>query len=280
MRKSGLIQHYKDKQVSFHLYFKSTFERQGIEEIHQLRLSIKKLRTILSLMELVSHGMLNKKGYFSLLSKLFDAAGEVREAQVSLRLIEKSNAFYLMPYKEYLKETQSRANIKLLTTMQAFDFKSFEILNNKFLQEMKGITSENAIKKSAAYVLKKIRKVYELKNHLPDNRKLHKIRIHLKAVFEIMTIMNELNSGSTVLEKLQNKIKSIDKKIGKWHDYVILLTSLNYFTNQILMNKNVRYLINLIRRVEYQQEIRQQNILRLINKYITQRELKLIEKLF
>ena len=103
MRKSRLIQHYNDKQASFHLYFKRTFERQGIEDIHKLRLNIKKLRATLSLMELASHGMLNKKRYFALFSKLFDEAGEVWEAQVSLGMIEKSNAIYLMKKSGALK---------------------------------------------------------------------------------------------------------------------------------------------------------------------------------
>ncbi len=278
MRKNRLIQHYNDKQASFHLYFKKTFERQGIEDIHQLRLNIKKLRATVSLMELASHGMLNKKRYFALFSKLFDEAGEVREAQVSLGMIEKSNAIYLIPYTEYLREIQRSANEKLLTTMQAFDFKRLEILNNKLLREMKGLSAEIALRKSADYVLKEIEKVLELKDHLPNNRKLHKIRIHLKAVIEILTIMSELNAA-TGLDKWQNNIKSLDKQIGKWHDYIILLTSLNYFTNQILMKKNVRHLVNLIGRIEYQQEVRLQKIHRLINKYFTQQQLKQVENL-
>jgi len=90
--------------------------------------------------------------------------------------------------------------------------------------------------------------------------------------------MNELNAA-TWLDKLHNNFKIIDKQIGKWHDNIILLSSINYFTNQILMNRNVGHLINLIGRIEYQQEVRQQNIHGLINKYVTQQPLKQIENL-
>ena len=278
MRKSSLIQHYNDKHASYQLYFKRTFKKQEVEDIHQLRLTIKKLRATWSLMELISDARLNKKLFFALFSKLFDAAGEVREAQVSLSMIEKSNANYLVPYAEFLRKTQKIQKENLLSTMNEFDFKIFEILNNKLQQEINGQPAEIVLKKSAAYVLKEIGKVFELKDHLPDNLKLHKIRIHLKAVIEILTIMNELNAA-TWLDKLHNNFKIIDKQIGKWHDNIILLSSINYFTNQILMNRNVGHLINLIGRIEYQQEVRQQNIHGLINKYITQQPLKQIENL-
>lgn len=276
MRKSRLIQHYNDKQASFHVYFKRILESQEIEDIHQLRLNIKKLRVTWSLMDMASQGMLNKKGYFSLISKLFDEAGEVRDAQMSLSKIGKSKAMYLVPYAEYLREAQRCANGKLLTGMQAFDFKTLEMLNNKLLQEMKGLSDEIALRKSATFFLKETSKVRELKDHLPDNRKLHKIRIHLKAIREILTIMIELNDTEG-LDELQNNIKSLEQQIGKWHDYIMLRTSLKNFVDQNLNKKGVRYITNLIGRIEYQQEVRQQNIYRLINTFITQQQLKQIE---
>ena len=278
MRKNSFIQHYNDKHASFQLYFKRTFEKQEVEDIHQLRLTIKKMRATWSLMDLISHGRLNKKLFFALFSKLFDEAGEVREAQVSLSMIEKSNANYLVPYAEYLREIQKLHMEKLLSTMNEFDFKIFEILNNKLQQEINGLPAEFILRKSAAYVLKETGKVFALKDQLPDNRKLHKIRIHLKAVIEILTVMNKLNA-TTGLDMLHNNFKIIDNKIGKWHDNIILLSSINYFANQNLMNRDVRHLINLTRRIESQQEERQQNIHGLINKYITQQPLNQIKNL-
>ena len=278
MRKSRLIQHYKEKQASFQLYFKRTFERQEIEDIHQLRLTIKKLRASWSLMDLLSRGKINKKRYFTLFSKLFDEAGEVREAQVSLSMIQKSNAIYLVPFAEYLSQTQSRSNTKLLTTMRTFDFEKFEILNTSLRQEISEVPAETALSISAAFVLKKIGKISQLKNHLPNTGKLHKIRIHLKAVIEILRIMDEL-SATIKLGRLQINFKTIDRQIGIWHDNIILLDSLNYFTDHIQVKKNVRHLMGLIGRIENQQEIRQGNIYGLIDKYITQEPLKKVENL-
>ncbi len=107
---------------------------------------------------------------------------------------------------------------------------------------------------------------------------MHKIRIHLKAVVEILTIMNELIDAAG-LSKFQKRIKIIEQHIGKWHDNIMLLSSLTYFTNQFLMENNVRHLMNLIRRIENKQELRQRQIHELINKYITPQDLKPIEDL-
>ncbi|MDN5202713.1 CHAD domain-containing protein [Fulvivirgaceae bacterium BMA10] len=278
MRKNHLIQHYLDKLASFHLYFKRTLEGQEIEDIHQLRVTIKKLRAMYALMELATRGTLKKKECFALFSKLFDEAGKVRDAQVSLSIIERSKARYLVSFAENLRTIQKHANEKLLTSMQAFDFKRLEMLNNKLLQAMKELSVEIVIRESVTYILKEVRNVYVLKDHLPDNRKLHKIRIRLKAVIEILTIMNELDA-TLRLEELRNNFKSIEKQIGKWHDYIILLASLNYFTNQTRLKSKVGYLTNLIGRIETQQEVRQQAIHQSINKYITQQQLEQIENL-
>jgi len=272
MNESPLIQHYQEKQEAFHLCFKRALEKHSIEDIHQLRLSLKRLKALWSLMEFISPGSVNKKEYSLLILKLFKEAGDVRDTQVSLAVIGKSRALYLKPFTEHLREAQSTANEKLLATMRVFDFKRLEKLNNKLLQEMNGLSAEIVLQQSATYVLKKIRKVRELKDRFPHNRKLHKIRIHLKVVIEILKIMSKLNAA-TRLGELTSNLRSIDKRIGKWHDNIILLTSLNDFTSQNT-RKNNGHLNNLIDRIHRQQETKQQYILELMNQYITSGQLK------
>ena len=126
MRQGVLIDRYNKLSESFQFNFKKTLEDQGIEDIHQLRVTIKKLRAIWSLMETATKGKWTKKEHFTLTSKLFSEAGKVREAQVNLGMITKYRVKYLITYAEYLEKIQSSTTERLLKEMNAFDLKKFD----------------------------------------------------------------------------------------------------------------------------------------------------------
>lgn len=267
--KSQLIQQYKNQQANFYLYFKKTLNSQDVENIHQLRVSIKKLRAMWILMEAASHKKFLNKDHFALCSKLFDKAGAVREVQVNLGIIEKYNRIYLLPYVEYLRKTKRNAIEKLLREMKVFDLRRFEILDNELLKKIKIISKEIVLKESASYIHKEIIKIGVFVDQLPDDSKLHKIRIHLKLVSVIINIMYELNPA-TKLDSLQKNIKLLNNQIGQWHDFVALLKSLRYFTEQSLKKKDKLQLKSLICRIELQQETRIKKIHKLLNKNVAQ----------
>ncbi|MEZ5022063.1 MAG: CHAD domain-containing protein [Chitinophagales bacterium] len=226
-KKSSIIKYYKNQILLFDFYFERTLKSKSKEDLHQMRVSIKRLKAIWSMMEMATSGKWQKKQHYKLFDKLFDAAGKVRELEVNSELIEKYNSSYLDSYNKYLQNTQEGLNRELFVRMQSFDHKNFEALNNKLLQKMKGLSYKVVLKESARYIQKEVKKVLKLNDELPNNRKLHKIRIHLKAANEILTIINELNTRVS-LKKLQTNIKSLNERVGKWHDYTVLLSSLKH----------------------------------------------------
>lgn len=143
---------------------------------------------------------------------------------------------------------------------------------------MRELSNDVVLKKSAAYVLGEVKQVHKLNNHLTGHRKLHKIRIQLKSVRTILTIVNELNPLAN-LDNLEKILKSLDQKLGTWHDDIVLLKSLNYFVNRIPNRRPVQHIVNLSRRIEYQQGLRKQEISKGLNDYLTLQHLKPIENL-
>jgi len=275
MGKSRLIQYYTDLQTSFTQYFKKAQERQGVEDIHQLRVYVKKLRTMWTLLEWVSHDDFSKKEHFALVSELFADAGVVREAQLNLAMISKYNSAHGPSYTKYIAKIQRQAEGKLLEEMEAFDFKRLRTLDNALMMKINGLSDKTVLKESGTLMLREMDKVNRLVDELHHNQKLHKVRTHLKKVTEMAVIMNLLDTRA-VEEEWQSRIRSLGQRIGKWHDYAVLVASLKNFTEQRHRKKDPRRLKEFIRHIEHHKQAKQKKIHDLLDRYVTQSHIQVI----
>ena len=182
---------------------------------------------------------------------------------------------YLFPYAEYLIKRQQRHGQMVNLLILEFDMPKWETINNQLRHQVQSIPDEMLLRESSSFVRIKMKKVLKLKDQLPDNSKLHKVRVHQRAVQEVLVFMSELKSDST-LSSFQDQIKSINSLIGKWHDYNVMLKSLKHFTKKKATPENISRLKNLIERIKHKQETRQNEIYSLIDSYITRKTLKQI----
>jgi CHAD domain-containing protein len=253
------IKHYKDLLESFHFYFQKSLQNPEIEDLHNIRVSIKKLRAMWSLFETVSKGNWKKTDHFSLFSRLFKATGVVRETQVNLILLERYNVNYFDTYAGHLHELQEKANKLFFKEMMRFSIDNLDRLNNTLFQELNNQSNTMTLEQLLSFVLKKKKKVFRLTKKLPDNRKLHKIRINLKAVSEILTIANDLNTN-TELDEFLNKVNWLNEQIGDWHDFEVLLNSIKKFIKKNQKKKQLLDLENFMVRTEEWQNKKQEEI--------------------
>lgn len=272
MKKNQIIPHYERHLAAFHEHFNNTQQRQKMEDIHQMRVSVKKLRAIWSLIEIVSHGKWKKKAHYALFRRLYQAAGKLRETQVNLKMAKQFKVAYLRPYIEYLERSEKVFSKNLALRMPKFDKEEFEILNSKLIKKMANMTDELVVQEAIAFVVKKSKIVQKLRDQPHDDEKLHKIRIHLKAVNQILTIIKELGT-SKVLSSIQGQVKLLNSHIGKWHDYYELQESIKRFLPQSTGKKNTRLMNKLIERIENKQIERQEKIYQRIDKYLAKQKL-------
>lgn len=278
MKNGKFIEHYAVQLTIFHLFFEKTMLNQEMEDIHQLRVSIKKLRATWSLIQMVNHGKWKKKVLAGLVRDLFQVAGQLREAQINLTIAERFPKAHLGAYAKYLKKCQRRSNKKLIKRMQRFDIQTFNELNDQFLQMMRQMPDDFILKESAAFVFKKTRKILAIKDQLPDEEKLHDIRIHQKAVQEVLSIINVLSTDGA-LDHFRSQIKSLNDRIGKWHDYHVLLLSLKKFSKKQKDKKRKKQLKKFIKRINKKQKASQEKIHKLLDQYVAHQRVKRLENL-
>jgi CHAD domain-containing protein len=73
-----------------------------MEDIHQLRATIKKIKAIWMLIDEITGSRISKQDYTDLISPLFKTAGVVREAQINGMLLQQKRSALLSTYREGL----------------------------------------------------------------------------------------------------------------------------------------------------------------------------------
>ena len=156
MKKSKTIQHFEKHLSAFRKYLKKTQKNQGVEDIHELRVSIKKLRAILSLLEISSKGQITKKKHYDLFYNLFKSCGKVREAQVNLELVSKfENMVHLHPYFDFLTNEQRKGNKQMSRELEKFSLVKLNSLNRPIRRIMRRYSDEVIMQEAATSILKK-----------------------------------------------------------------------------------------------------------------------------
>ena len=273
MGKNKLIQHFNNQIATFREHFHMTKERKGVEDIHQLRVYTKRIRTNLTLIEIINTDEFCKKEHFDLFSRLFRIAGKLRENQIHLDLIGNYDLRHLATYREHLLQTEMNGLENLLVELDAFDFSRLNDLNNSLLVKVSHISDETVAEQSIAFLLKKLNRVEKLKSKINNEHKLHKIRIHLQAVREILRLMVTIQSAE-IIYKFQNDSKALTDMIGKWHDYSVLIFSLKQFTDEnILQNLN-----QVTGQIEAEYEFIRKSIGHSLNNYPDPAKLEVIEQ--
>lgn len=249
-----------------------------MEDIHQMRVSIKKIRTVLNVLEISSNHEYSKQEHLILLRNLFQAAGKMREAQLNLSLTKKQKAAYLLPYTEYLLKIQKNASEELGKEIQLFNSSKLNVLNKDLLIKCKSIADQSITKEALIFVSDKLQKVIKLKVRTQNDILLHKIRKHLKQVSEILTLLNEIHCGQEVIH-LKSVVKSLARAAGKWHDIKVLIDSMNDFLQQNPKDKNVTYLMSLIKRLTIQNDAIRKTIYNQLKINIAKKQIRQLESI-
>ncbi|HJL84855.1 MAG TPA: CHAD domain-containing protein [Candidatus Marinimicrobia bacterium] len=242
---NGLEKHYSDQIWWFKTYFDYTMERQGVEDVHQLRVFIKRIRTVLSLTQIFSDEVFKKTPHYELFSSLFRKAGFLREIHVNQALLYEVGPGLLPLYRDYLSESKDSATADLLAEGANFNFSAFEVLNKPLLERMNTLSDGQVAKQSVAYLMGKFNKVGALLDLLNDNQKVHKMRIHLQNVRAALRLMHDLNP-SVEIEKLQSDSELLTDLIGRWHDVAVFVGALNHYTTSSDRKNSVDQLKNVI----------------------------------
>lgn len=275
MTSKVLTQHYQERISTFQHFYERTVDGMEMEDIHQLRVVIKKIRAIWAFLETATGGEFKKEEGIRIYKTLFGIAGEVRETQVSRSLIEKNAPKYLKSFIGNLLTNEAELKEKLAVALSRFSRLHADKVDSRVLQLLEDISEKQALVSCRRSLHRRLFKVSRLMGQLPDAQKLHKIRMNLKAVHETLSIMFALAPGNTLIQ-VRNRTRTLNRYIGSWHDWVVLHHAVVHFRSQDPDMTNNRFLVKFVQRVNEKQNLMQKMILSRLQRYF---ELRFIRDL-
>ena len=195
--------------------------------VHDLRVSIKKMRSYLRLKEELTKD--EWKQSFSKISALFKSFGMLRDYDMSLTLIrklERKELLSFISFKEYLSVNRSLTRKWAKQDALKFNEQEPDVFNQQFdfLPDSKEEVCEKIIQLSAF----KIKKVKNLAKHFQKNA--HEIRKQLKDLYYWLKICPKGVTEGFINMRVLDRILTY---LGNWQDHVILKKKIKQYKQDL-----------------------------------------------
>lgn len=207
-----LIKYFLGQSASVHLLLQKPSSAFSAEDFHMLRVYIKKMKAIFSLVQSAVKSFDQEK-YFTPYKTIFRQAGRVRELQLEQSLISK---YKLDPV---LAQYYNRLESEIRNEQNAF----FGLTDKKLKRKLKKNTTaviplmekvdSSAVKK---FLVEK-RNIIELLLHgeKTEAGHVHELRKRIKELYYLQKIFQPKNKRLAVADDFQ-------ELLGQWHDYDVI----------------------------------------------------------
>jgi len=210
-----------------------------VENMHELRVELKKLNLLLSIIK-ASGNRLKYKKQLNHLKQIFKQAGRMRELQLVILQLnfwkEKYSISTLISIKNVELKQAKLAFIKLNKVSIHYKNIEQEIIS-KLEKSKNDIAFLKKIKSKINNAFDEITKM-KLDNEVQMNVKelaLHKLRINTKKLVNYLKFFNEVKKEN----QIDNWVE-LNNQLGEWHDLVVLKYHLlEYIQNNPKTKKNI-----------------------------------------
>jgi CHAD domain-containing protein len=204
------------------------------ETVHQLRVSIKKLKAVFKLIEHLSPkaGFSSRK-HLKNLGKLFRLAGILRDTQVQIELIGKIEAGQNLSYDrfvDFLGKKESESLKKFYNGLAVFG--DLHELEDQYLQVNESLDENNPEKMGKRTVRlfnRRFSRIDKLLANSPGDKELHKTRMLLKQIRFLLSALKETDIGIETYIRSIDRLHAIELILGNWHDCVVMIDNLGRF---------------------------------------------------
>lgn len=200
-----------------------------IEAIHNMRLSVKRLRVVARLAELVSEGAFNKKKQMRRINKFFKVSGRLRDTQVTKILFMEMEHPELTSVIDLFSKRERKQRMKYEAALEGFDISCLQEFESALLEKLAGCNEQKVLQ--AAYLLLSDLEIeiHELFHGSKHEKRMHDIRTRLKDINYLNNIFDEVLPVSDHLIISVARLRELGEIAGSWHDSLNLETKLNKY---------------------------------------------------
>ena len=224
-----LFEYYKEKIHPILISVKDIVHIHSVEDIHRLRVDLKKVKALFYLFEIAAPKKFNADKHYAIFEQIFNQAGKIREALINQICLDeyKLPDSTVLSFKKFLNRKEKKSKRKFSNLIVEFNNKKINDVDEEVKKLCKNISNDKILKHSSVFISKKIKKIKNVPE-VPDNKTLHNVRKNLKSISAVSALLYSLDPTKE-LKTSQGKIKKAETLIGDWHDQIVFEKSLHEF---------------------------------------------------
>ncbi len=225
-----LITYSTERWAVFTLHLNNTIAHFGEEDLHQLRVEIKKMRALFSLLEGAIPGGFKKKKYEKPLQKLFRPGGKLRETHMNRVLVKAYNLKDPDNYNQFQETLAEKHTKKLKRRLETIGGSELDQLFQQITGIINSIDFDAVFQSAFKFLNTEFNAIKHLYPDVENEKILHKVRMHLKSSGYILKFVVDLHPHPA-RKNFYDEVKITESLIGEWHDKVVFKQSLRAYTN-------------------------------------------------
>jgi CHAD domain-containing protein len=196
-------------------------ENLGTDVIHDLRLDVKRLRSVLRLLDYLGQEKEYGKKTLKLIDPVFRRAGKLRNISLNLKQCRSYDSKLIRGFREYLKDKELKMEEKFRDTVKDFAPKKLKKATGHLIEGLKRLKPDHVIENSEEYTDELLKRIRILNRRMENDENVHEVRKKLKDIKAVKKLEEELGVKSEAGKT--KKIKLLEQKIGRWHDRIIFM---------------------------------------------------------
>ncbi len=240
-----LVQYYKTIDQLFSSKYIETFHQFDRDVIHKLRVSIKKLRALFSLLAALSDQVNAKKAYRPI-RQVFRKAGAIRDLQVQQKLLKQYEKKFELDLSDHIdrlftKEQDAKANFLVFKKQNYFTV--LKQHSDYLLRNLQSLNLEALNAQLSAYFQTLFQQIFQLID-LPNKEaeQLHDLRKLLKELNYNLLLVSDIRGVPLADKKSLKNLDALQELLGDWHDTEVALLNLEAFKKQLADNASFQEL--------------------------------------
>jgi len=217
-----IIEYYRKHRKIIEENIELSRDPGDVEAIHNLRLSIKRMRVVAMLAKILSRGKFNRKQQLKDIRKMFRRAGRLRDVQVALQLLKEYEDDGLQSVTDHLKVRELKNRRRYEYVLSGFDPAILNRFEDSLSETLAGI-GEKEMKHAGYKLLSDLEfDIHSIYHGSREEKRLHRIRRRLKDINYLNNIFNESLPLTDHLSISADKLREISELAGTWHDCLML----------------------------------------------------------
>ena len=197
--------------------------------IHQLRVSVKRLRSVFRYMEWVAPGQFEARDALQEVRKFFKTAGNLRDLHIREAMLDRfcdELGLGFPRYANLLKKEKAAAQVSLGKRVQQVRPQGLAQAMEDMENILSGIEEAELLELARGLLRRRMLQVRLVFPEAHDAERYHKVRVLLKESLYVLQLLLEASHREWD-KKWVNAVKEAGERGGEWHDVEVFLHALD-----------------------------------------------------